>query len=135
MNKLFSEHLPRNQNGMSLLEVMISMLILTFGVLGLAPMIVVSMYGNSYSNQVTIADAIAMDRFEEIKTWYYISPLPYSETANDVQRNFSRQTQIDDNTTDGSIPAGVYRIQVTVSWTDQEQVPRSVSYFTYKAKA
>lgn len=124
----------RNQKGMTLLEVMIAMLILAFGVLGLAPMIVVSMYGNSYSNQVTVADAIAMDRFEEIKTWYHISPLPYSETVNDVERIFTRQTQIDDNTTDGSVPAGVYRIQVAVSWTDQEQVPRSVTYFTYKAK-
>jgi len=124
----------RSQKGMTLLEVMIAMLILAFGVLGLAPMIVISMYGNSYSNQVTVADAIAMDRFEEIKTWYHISPLPYSETVNDVERIFTRQTQIDDNTTDGSVPAGVYRIQVAVSWTDQEEVPRSVSYFTYKAK-
>lgn len=124
----------RNQKGMTLLEVMIAMLILAFGVLGLAPMIVVSMYGNSYSNQVTIADAIAMDRFEEIKTWYHISPLPYCETVNNVEGIFTRQTQIDDNSTDGSVPAGVYRIQVAVSWTDQEEVPRSVSYFTYKAK-
>ena len=119
---------------MTLLEVMVAMLILAFGVLGLAPMIVISMFGNSYSNQVTVADAIAMDRFEEIKTWYHVSPLPYSETVNNVQRIFTRQTQIDDNTTNVSIPAGVYRIQVTVGWTDQEQVPRSVSYFTYKAK-
>jgi type IV pilus assembly protein PilV len=133
MRKKLTE-LSRDQKGITLLEVMVAMLILAFGVLGLAPMIVVSMYGNSYSNQVTIADAIAMDRFEEIKTWYQISPLPYSETVNDVQGIFTRETQVDDNTTDGSVPAGVYRIEVTVSWTDQEQVPRSASYFTYKAK-
>jgi type IV pilus assembly protein PilV len=123
-----------NQKGISLLEVMIAMLILAFGVLGLAPMIVVSMFGNSYSNQVTIADAIAMDRFEEIQTWYHIAPLPYTQTLNNVRRIFTRQTQIDDSTTDGTVPPGVYRIQVTVSWTDQEQVPRTITYFTYKAK-
>jgi type IV pilus assembly protein PilV len=123
-----------DEKGMSLLEVMIAMLILALGVLGLAPMIVVSMYGNSYSNQVTVADAIAMDRFEEIKTWFQISPLPFTETVDNVQRIFTRQTQVDDSTTDGSIPAGVYRIEVIVSWTDQESVPRSVTYFTYKAK-
>jgi prepilin-type N-terminal cleavage/methylation domain-containing protein len=123
-----------DEKGMSLLEVMIAMLILALGVLGLAPMIVVSMYGNSYSNQVTVADAIAMDRFEEIKTWFQISPLPFTETVNNVHRIFTRQTQVDDSTTDGSIPAGVYRIEVIVSWTDQESVPRSVTYFTYKAK-
>ncbi|MCK4224835.1 MAG: prepilin-type N-terminal cleavage/methylation domain-containing protein [candidate division Zixibacteria bacterium] len=133
MKKNLTESLS-NQKGMTLLEVMIAMLILAFGVLGLAPMIVISMYGNSYSNQVTVADAIAMDRFEEIKTWYHISPIPYSQTVNNVQGIFTRQTLIDDSASDPSIPAGVYEIQITVSWTDQEEVPRSVSYFTYKAK-
>lgn len=123
-----------NRKGMTLLEVMIAMLILALGVLGLAPMIVLSMFGNSYSNQVTTADAIAMDRFEEIKTWYHVSTLPYSQTVNNIRDIFTRQTQIHDNGTDGSVPAGVYRIQVTVSWTDQEQVSRSITYFTYKAK-
>jgi prepilin-type N-terminal cleavage/methylation domain-containing protein len=133
MRQKLSE-LVANEKGITLLEVMIAMLILALGVLGLAPMIVVSMFGNSYSNQVTIADAIAMDRFEEIKTWYQITPLPYSQTVNNLQRIFSRQTQIDDSTTDGTVPPGVYRIQVTISWTDQEQVARSITYFTYKAK-
>lgn len=130
----FSIRFLRDQIGMTLLEVMVAMLILAIGVLGLAPMIVVSIFGNSYSNQVTVADTIAMDRFEEIQTWYHIAPLPFTETLNNVQRIFTRQTQIDDSTTDGTVPPGVYRIQITVSWTDQEQVPRSITYFTYKAK-
>lgn len=124
----------RNQKGITLLEVMISMLILAFGVLGLAPMLVVSMFGNSYSNQVTVADAIAMDQFEEIKTWYQVSPLPFTQTVSNLHGIFTRQTQIDDSTTDGSVPPGVYRIAITVSWTDHEQVARSTTYHTYKAK-
>ena len=123
-----------DQKGITLLEVMISMLILAFGVLGLAPMLVVSMFGNSYSNQVTIADAIALDRFEEIKTWSDVSPIPYSQTVENVEGIFTRETQIDDNTSDASVPAGVYEVQITVSWTDHEEVPRSVSYHSYKAK-
>jgi type II secretory pathway pseudopilin PulG len=128
------KRLFRNRKGITLLEVMMAMLILAFGVLGLAPMIVVSMFSNSYSNQVTVADAIALDWLEEIKSWYRITPLPYSQTACGVQGIFTRQTQVGDATTDAAIPAGVYKIQVTVSWTDQEQVPRSVTYFSYKAK-
>lgn len=123
-----------NQKGITLLEVMISMLILGFGVLGLAPMLVVSMFGNSYSNQVTVADAIALDRFEEIEAWPLVSPIPYTQTVNTVQNIFTRQTQIDDSSSDASIPAGVYRIEITVTWTDQQEVSRSVSYFSYKAK-
>jgi prepilin-type N-terminal cleavage/methylation domain-containing protein len=123
-----------NSKGVTLLEVMISMIILAFGILGLAPMIAISIFGNSYSNQVTLADAIALDRFEEIRSWAYVSPIPYTQTTNNIDRIFTRQTIINDNTSDGSIPAGVYKIQVTINWTDHKEVPRSVSYYTYKAK-
>jgi type IV pilus modification protein PilV len=123
-----------NEKGITLLEVLVAMIILAFGVLGLAPMIVISMYGNSYSDQVSVADAIAQDRLEEIKTWSQVTPLPYSQTVNDIRGTFTRQTLVGDATTDASIPNGVYKIQVNVNWTDQKQLPRSVSYFTYKAK-
>jgi Tfp pilus assembly protein PilV len=123
-----------NAKGVTLLEAMIAMVILAFGVLGLAPMIVISMYGNSYSNQVTVADAVAQDRLEEIKTWSDVTPIPYSETVTNIQGIFTRETLINDCTSDASILAGVYKIQINVSWTDQKQLPRSVSYFSYKAK-
>ncbi|MCK4385205.1 MAG: prepilin-type N-terminal cleavage/methylation domain-containing protein [candidate division Zixibacteria bacterium] len=123
-----------NEKGVTLLEVLVAMIILAFGVLGLAPMIVISMYGNSYSNQVTVADAIAQDRLEEIKTWFEVDPIPYSQTVNDIHGIFTRKTLIDDAITDASIPNGVYKIQVDITWTDQKQLSRSVSYFTYKAK-
>jgi Tfp pilus assembly protein PilV len=129
-----SMQLLGNAKGISLLEVLVAMVILAFGVLGLAPMIVISMYGNSYSNQVSVADAIAQDRLEEIKTWTEINPVPYCQTLNDINGTFTRETLVGDATSDASIPNGVYRIQVNVTWTDQKQLPRSVSYFTYKAK-
>lgn len=124
----------RDKKGTTLLEVLVAMVILAFGVLSLAPMIVISMYGNSYSNQVTVADAIAQDRLEEIKTWSDVNPIPYSETISSIHGVFTRATLINDVTTDASIPNGVYKIQVDVTWTDQKELPRSVSYFTYKAK-
>jgi type IV pilus assembly protein PilV len=124
----------RNERGVTLLEVLVAVIILAFGVLCLAPMIVISIYGNSYSNQVTVANAIAQDRLEEIKTWSTVIPVPYSQTVNNIRGIFTRQTLIEDRNIDVSIPAGVYRIQINVSWTDQKQLPRSVTYFTYKAK-
>ncbi|MFH1337146.1 MAG: prepilin-type N-terminal cleavage/methylation domain-containing protein [Candidatus Zixiibacteriota bacterium] len=123
-----------NSKGMTLLEVMISMIILAIGVLGLAPMMVISIFGNSFSNQVTMADAIALDRLEEIRNWSYVSPVPYSQTVNNVDRIFTRETIINDNASDGTVPVGVYKIRVTTTWTDHKEVNRSVSYYTYKAK-
>ena len=133
MRKKFTQWL-RNEKGITLLESLVAMIIVAFGVLGLAPMIVISIFGNSYSNQVTLADAIAQDRLEEIKTWPEVIPIPYCQAVNDIHGTFSRETLISDSNADASIPNGVYRIQITVSWTDHKQLPRSVSYLTYKAK-
>ena len=122
------------RKGVTLLEVMISMVILAFGILGLAPLIVISMYGNSYSDEVTSANAIAQERIEQLKEAPSFSPLPWQEMVSGVQNSFTRTTTVDDSTTDASIPAGVYRITVNVGWTDQKGFARTVSYYTYKAK-
>lgn len=122
------------QKGITLLEVMVSMVILAFGILGLAPLIVISMYGNSYSNEVTSANAVAQERIEQLKEMASFNPLPWQQTATGVHGKFTQTTTVEDNTTDGSIPSGVYRIAVSVSWTDQKGLSRTVSYYTYKAK-
>ncbi len=122
------------QKGVTILEVMISMVILGFGILGLAPLIVISMYGNSYSHEVTSANAIAQEKIEQLKEAPSFSPLPWQETVSGVHNSFTRTTTVDDNTTDVSIPSGVYRITVNVSWTDQKGLSRTLSYYTYKAK-
>lgn len=120
--------------GLTLLEVMVSMVILAFGILGLAPLIVISMYGNSYSNEVTSANAIAQERIEQLREASSFSPLPWQEVVSGVHGSFTRTTTVDDSTTDGSIPTGVYRITVNVNWSDQKGLSRTVSYYTYKAK-
>jgi len=113
---------------------MVSMVILAFGILGLAPLIVISMYGNSYSNEVTSANAIAQERIEQLREASSFSPLPWQEVVSGVHGSFTRTTTVDDSTTDGSIPTGVYRITVNVNWSDQRGLSRTVSYYTYKAK-
>lgn len=124
----------RYQKGISLLEVMVSMVILGFGILGLAPLIVISMYGNSFSNEVTTANAIAQERIEQLKEAGTFSSLPWQEVVSGVHGDFTRATTVEDSTVDLSIPPGVYRIKVDVSWTDDKGLSRSLSYYTYKAK-
>ena len=129
----FLKHLKRGK-GLTLLEVMVGMVILAFGILGLAPIIVISMFGNSYSNEVTTANAIAQERIEQLKEVDTFASLPLQETTSGLQGKFTRTTTVDDNTTDVSVPAGVYRIKVDISWSDQKGLSRSVNYNTYKDK-
>lgn len=55
-----------NQNGFSLIEVMISILVLSFGLLGVAAMQVTSIKVNSIANRVTTASTILQDRVETL---------------------------------------------------------------------
>jgi len=54
------------QNGFSLIEVMISILVLSFGLLGVAAMQVTSIKVNSIANKVTSASTILQDRVETL---------------------------------------------------------------------
>jgi type IV pilus assembly protein PilV len=123
----------KNINGLSLLEVLVAMLILAFGVLGLAPMIVTTIFSGSYYNEVTRANIIAQDKMEFMKNLVSFSPLPWNEITS-INGIFMRTTRVDVDTTDSSVPAGVYRIRITISWTDKVGKTRTVNYYTYKMR-
>ncbi len=125
----------KNKTGLSLLEVLVAMLILAFGILGLAPMIVTAMFSNSYSNDVTRANVIAQDKIEFMQSLVSFNPLPWTEVTDNLNGLFTRSTRVDIDSTDASVPSGVYRIKVTVSWTDKAAKNRSVSYYTYKMRS
>jgi Tfp pilus assembly protein PilV len=115
-----------------MLEVMVAILVLSIGILGLAPLFVVSMYGNSFSNEMTRANLLATEQIETLKGFSSFSPMPYTRTETGLEGVFTRQTRVDDSTTDVTVPVGVYCIQIAVSWIDQSGVARAVNYLTYK---
>jgi Tfp pilus assembly protein PilV len=115
-----------------MLEVMVAILVLSIGILGLAPLFVVSMYGNSFSNEMTRANLLATEQIETLKGFSSFSPMPYTRTETGLEGVFTRQTRVDDSSTDVSVPVGVYALQITVSWIDQSGVARAVNYLTYK---
>lgn len=123
----------KNIKGLSLLEVLVAMLILAFGVLGLAPMIITSIFSGSYYNEVTRVNIIAQDKMEFMKNLISFSPLPWTEVTS-INGIFTRTTRVDVDTTDSSVPAGVYRIRITISWTDKVGKTRTVNYYTYKMR-
>lgn len=121
----------QDRKGLSLLEVLVAMLILTIGILGLTPMMVLSIFGNSFSNEVTLANIIAQDRFESYKNQTILTPLPFIEELSGVADIFDVSTRIDDSNSDASVPEGLYQIHVAISWTDQNNRGRKMDYYTY----
>ena len=129
MNKLKR----RQERGFTLIEVMISIIILSIGVLGLAPLMAVSITGNSFSNEATRANVIAQDRIEQLKNTATFAAMPFVDSTT-VDAQFGCAARVDDATSDVSVPAGVYKILVEVTWTDQAGVPRHLQFFTYRTK-
>lgn len=131
---MIKRFLKSKNGGITILEVMVSMVILAFGILALAPLIVISMYGNSYSNELTVANAIAQEQIEQLKSLDEISPLPWHSVNTNLYGSFTRETWVNDIATDSLIPPGVYKIKVEVTWVDQKNLNRQVSYYSYKMK-
>ena len=120
----------RNQRGINLLEVMISMLILAFGILSLAPMMVISINENTDSRDRSIAAQIAKERLESLEAMASFSGLPAQDIEANLREKFTRTTNIVDAAADTTIPDNRYMVIVTVSWQDDDKNELSTSLST-----
>lgn len=120
----------RNQNGFSLLEVMISMVVLGIGLLGLAPMVMLSIDSNTTSQDILSASTVAKEKMEYFESLSAIPALPYEEHETDLYGGYERITYIRDNVSDSLLPEGVCRIDVTIRWTAEMGVMQSTTYST-----
>ncbi|MDH4156494.1 MAG: prepilin-type N-terminal cleavage/methylation domain-containing protein [candidate division Zixibacteria bacterium] len=123
-----------DNKGLSLLEVLIAMLVLGIGILGLAPMVVLSIEGNNISRDVVTVSNIAKEKLEYLESLDDMPAMPYLEQELNIYSGYDRTTYVRDNTIDTLLPPDVYRVDVTVSWIDKASVQRSTTYSTFMNK-
>ena len=117
-----------NNKGLSLLETLISMLILSFGILGMAPLFVLSIESNNMSQDIMSVSNLAKEKIEFYQMSDSLPTLPHDETEYAIEGTYDRQTLIWDNTTDSTILDNLCHIQVIITWTDKVGVSRSAPY-------
>jgi len=118
--------------GFSLLEVLVSMLILAFGILGLAPLVTIAIYNNSYSGDLTEANNIARTQVETLLNQNGYGQLPLITMTDSVQGVYQVTNRVDDNSTNAAVPAGVYRVDVIVKWQDDQNIERTIEVASLK---
>ena len=107
----------RDDNGFTLLEILVAITLLCIGLLAMAALTAGIMRGNLFSNQLTTATTLAQDKMEDIRRLGY-SGTPTSDTTTTEDYNsipnypaYKRVTF-----TDVGNPTGMKTVTVTVYW-------------------
>ena len=108
------EKLPsiREDNGFTLLEVLIAMVILAIGLLGAAAMQVSAIGGNAYGMKLTEATERIENKLEMLNNVFYDEIV--NEDEGPDADGFTRQTIVLDDTP----MENTKTVEVRVSWTD-----------------
>lgn len=122
-----------HESGFSLIEVLIAMVILAFGLLAIGGMQIISIRGGYSSNNVTKATVLAQSKMEDLKRLSYTHTLTDANLNSGVHNEgtlsnsiFSRTYNVADTT------STLKTITVTVQWADRGN--HSISLSTMRAQ-
>jgi type IV pilus assembly protein PilV len=123
------------ERGFTLIEVLVTALILTTGLLGTLGLATGVIRGNFFSKNLTSATAIAQTQLEAVQNRGYVNATTANfpgaaVTVTMGNVNFARTTTI----TNDSPSANTKMISVTVSWAESSNAARSVSLQTILAQ-
>jgi type IV pilus assembly protein PilV len=110
-----SKSLVSIEDGFTLIEIMITLVILSIGLTALAGLQVSAIKGNTFSKRMTAAVSIANQKLEQIKDTAYANIL--SESSSQITQSnmsFTRQVTVTNN----SPLANTKTVNVTVTWSD-----------------
>src|SRR4030095_2496422 len=125
--------LPASQQGFTLIEVLVAIVILTMGLLGTAALTTGIIRGNHYSKNITSATAAAQSQLESVKSSGYVNAVAANFPTDTVSMGgmtFNRATTI----TSDSPAANMKTISVVVTWTESNNTTRSVTLQTILAE-
>ena len=109
-----------DQDGFTILEVLVAMIILSMSLLLLLNMAMVALDGNDWSNNTTRATQLLQEKLEQLRS------MPNNLTAgSDSAGGLARQWTVD------NIGSHLRQVNVTVIWTDIRSNTKSTSMSTF----
>jgi type IV pilus assembly protein PilV len=103
------------EEGFTLVEIMIALVVLSIGLIALAGLQVSAIRGNVFSKRMTTAVSVATERIEQIKNTPYENIQSESSTQVTASNmNFTRQVTVTNN----SPLVNTKTVNVAVTWKD-----------------
>jgi type IV pilus assembly protein PilV len=103
------------EEGFTLVEIMIALVVLSVGLVALAGLQISAIRGNAFSKRMTTAVSVANTRIEQIKNMPYANIQPESSTQiTESNINFTRQVTVTNNS---PLP-NTKTVNVTVTWKE-----------------
>jgi len=118
--------------GFSFLEIVISSVIIVAGFFGMAPLLGIQTIGVDIPGEMRQANEMAQTELENLVQLTGWSTLPYLSVSDSVSGIYLLSRRIDDGQSDSTIPEGQIKFSVSLTWSDQQRVDRTVSYTVYK---
>ena len=109
----------QNQNGITLLEVLIAMIILSLALLVLLNMAMVALDGNDWANNTTVATQLMQEKLEQLRG--DVNPTGGADTVGDVSRTWSVTP----------VSSHLRRVDVSVNWHDISGTAKTNSLTSY----
>lgn len=107
----------RHNRGFTIIEVLIALSVLTIGLLGVAGLTLMIIYGNSFSRTLTTATALAHDKLEELRDTPYEKISDGEKTLVERNMTYTRTWKVTAN----QPAAGMKTVEVTVSWETRKR--------------
>lgn len=118
--------------GFSFLEIVISSVIIVAGFLGMAPLLGIQTIGVDLPGEMRQANEMAQTELENLVQLSGWSQLPYILVSDSVNGIYLLSRRIEDGRSDSTIPDGQIKFSVSLTWSDQQRVDRTVSYSVLK---
>lgn len=126
------------QKGFTLVEVVMTMVLLSVGLLSLAPLMLAVFQGNRFAQDLSLATVLAEDRMEEILHHTDFSQITTARFANETQgqirggdakyAKYARAVTIVDSL-DALARSVLKSVTVTVTWSGMDGSTRSVALY------
>jgi prepilin-type N-terminal cleavage/methylation domain-containing protein len=112
----------KSQKGISLIEVMASMVIFAVGLLMLIPLILTSITANEFADDMSKATLYAQQKMEVLKNTSALN------SGNDVIDGMNRTWAVED------VATSLKKITITVNWQDARSRSHQIQTITYEVR-